>query len=165
MLKGSSSQLTASGRGMRKDSVICRGWPLGVCPRCNKYMGNTNCTSWVFFFFIAGVGAQGWEVGPGRNGKWVWSGCIVWNSQIINRNVMLGTQTDLISIYGFVSVELSGARGALSAGLICISLMASKYFSCLLPSYPPFVNSVRHLPTYWMNDCCQHFWFFIYSGY
>lgn len=42
-----------------------------------------------FFFFLQRK-SQRWESRPGKNGKQVWSGCSIWNSQIINRYLSLG---------------------------------------------------------------------------
>lgn len=63
-----------------------RGWPLGVWSYCNAYMGNTKLDL-MLFCCCCGEGA--------RVERWIWEewemsviNCIIWNSQIIIKNIM-----------------------------------------------------------------------------
>lgn len=52
----------------------------------------------IFFFILLLGRLQGWKSGPGRKGKRVQSGCIVWHSWLINKNITLGKISQLYSL-------------------------------------------------------------------
>ena len=77
---------------IKKSILLCICTPSEFDHIPNEYIFSTQI-DWLDDFFSrrgewAGR-AQEWEGELRRNGKWVWSGCIVWNSQVI-KNIMLG---------------------------------------------------------------------------
>lgn len=69
------------------------GWLLGVYHVLSVY-GQHKLDLYVGFFVVVsfsfGEGGRLWGWGGAlRTEKWVWPGCLVWNSWIINKNIML----------------------------------------------------------------------------
>lgn len=72
----SSTWMTSGGGVWERAQLSLMGWPAGVWPYSNVYMNNRSWT-WCIFFPYEGR-AQWWDSRSGRrNGKPVWSGCIV----------------------------------------------------------------------------------------
>lgn len=76
-----------------KNSVFLKCWPLGVWPCFSECMGNRNWTCCFLFSLLFCGEVTRVEGRPGRTWKWELLGYIIWNSQIINKNVMLGEES------------------------------------------------------------------------
>lgn len=92
MLRCSSSQLMTSGRGgCERIQFSLTVWGLGVGPGSDEYTGNTSWTFFHLFCFSSFVSGELTKVEgePGRMEKGMWSGCIMWNFQIIHKIFIL----------------------------------------------------------------------------
>jgi hypothetical protein len=89
MLKCSFSHLMASSSVVMNGSIFFKWLATGSLTRLQRSIQTGFCVAFLVGLGVE-IGKQGWEGRPRRSGKQVRLGCIIWNSQIINKNIILG---------------------------------------------------------------------------